>query len=98
MTTSKTKLKPRGKIFLVKSWTEIMTSEPLIENTVIFKRQGVANFADIIKLQLRLSKEPLKTQIKLKALSKCNLYIYFLISQKFLIFGEKILMSAELKE
>ena len=29
---------------------------------------------------------------------KCDLYLYFVIYQKLLIFGEKMLMSAELKK
>ena len=52
----------------------------------------VAIFADIIKIVSQ--KKDLK-RIR-KYVSKCNLYLCFLIQQNLLIFGEKILMSVEL--
>ena len=45
-----------------------MTSQPLFQNIFILRRPGVANFADVIKLQPFLLKQPLKTQKKLKEL------------------------------
>ena len=45
-----------------------MTSQPLLQNTVILRRPGVAIFADIIKIITFLLKQSLKTQEKLKEL------------------------------
>ena len=50
------------------SSTGIMVSQPLFQNTVIFRRPGIANFADIIKIITRFIKKSLKTQEKLKEL------------------------------
>ena len=50
------------------SSTEIMTSYPLVQNTVILGRPGVAVFADIIKIITRFIKKYLKTLEKLKEL------------------------------
>ena len=62
----------------------------------------VAIFADLIKIVTVLIKIIFKDSKKAKRIknhvSKHNLYIYFLTSQKFLIFGEKMLISAEPKE
>ena len=38
------------------SWTKIMASEPLFQNTFILKRPRVAIFADIIKIVTILNK------------------------------------------
>ena len=61
----------------------------------------VANFADIIKFQPCLWKQLLKTQKKVKRFGNYALkhkYIFaFSIKQKFLISGETMLTSAELK-
>ena len=46
------------------SWTEIMTSEPLLQNTFILRRPGVAIFAGIIKIGTMI----IKTILKLKEL------------------------------
>ena len=54
----------RDKILLVTSSTEIMTSWLLLQNIVIFRRPGVAIFADIIKIITRF----IKTQENLKEL------------------------------
>ena len=32
------------------SWTEIMTLQPLLQNTFLLRRPKVANFANIIKI------------------------------------------------
>ena len=36
----------RDKVFLVASWTEIMTSQPLYQNVFILRRPTVANFVN----------------------------------------------------
>ena len=51
------------KILLVTALPEIMTSEPLFQNTFILGRPGVAIFADIIKIVTMFIKS-LKTQEK----------------------------------
>ena len=38
------------KTLLMTSWTEIMTSKSLFQNTFILRKPCVANFTDIIKL------------------------------------------------
>ena len=48
--------------------TKIMTSYPLIQNTVILRRLGVAILADIIKIITRFIKQPFKDSRKLKEL------------------------------
>ena len=68
----------------------------------ILRRPRVANFNDIIKIVTRFIKTTFKDSSKVKSIrnsaSKYNLCMYFLIKQKMLISGEKMLMSAELKE
>ena len=44
------------KILLVRSWTEIMTSQPLLQHTFNLRRPVEANFADIIKIGTTLIK------------------------------------------
>ena len=60
-----------------------MTSQPLFQITVVFRRPGVAIFVDIIKIITRFIKKSLKTEEKLKELEinvpKRSLYLYFLI-------------------
>ena len=56
---------------LVTLLTKIMTSYPLIQNTVILRRLGVAilaDIADIIKIITRFIKQPFKDSRKLKEL------------------------------
>ena len=56
---------------LVTLLTKIMTSYPLIQNTVILRRLGVAilaDIADIIKIITRFIKHPFKDSRKLKEL------------------------------
>ena len=71
------------------------------QNTLNLRRPRVSNFADIIKIATMFTKTTFKDSKTVKRtrnyILKCNLYQYFLISQKLLTFGEKILMSAELK-
>ena len=68
----------------------------------ILRRPRVANFNDIIKIVTRFIKTTFKDSSKVKSIrnsaSKYNLCMYFLIKQKMLISGEKMLMSVELKE
>ena len=56
----------RDKILLVTSSTGIMTSHPLFQNTVIFRRPGVAMFADIIKIITRFIKKIFNDSRKVK--------------------------------
>ena len=60
-----------------------MTSQPLFQNTFILRRPRVAIFADIIKIVTIFIKAILKGSKEVKRirnyLSKCNLYLYFLI-------------------
>ena len=62
----------------------------------------VANFADIIKKSTMFTNtifEDSKKFVRSRIYAlKCDLYLYFVIYQKLLIFGEKMLMSAELKK
>ena len=46
------------------SWTELMASESLLQNTFILRRPGVAIFAGIIKIATMI----IKTILKLKEL------------------------------
>ena len=46
---------------------------------------------------ITIYKDSRKVKISRNYVSKCNLYLYFLIKQNLLISGEKMLMSAELK-
>ena len=60
-----------------------MMSWPLFQETFILRRPGVAIFADIIKVVTMFIKIIFKDSRKVKRLgnyvSKCNLYLYFLI-------------------
>ena len=47
---------------------------------------------------ITIFKDSGKVKINTNYVSKYNLYLYFLISQNLKISGEKVLMSAELKE
>ena len=62
---------------------------------------GVANFADIIKIITIFIKIVFEDSKNVKRIrnyvSKCDLYLYFLIYQNLLIFSEKSVMSTELK-
>ena len=71
------------------SWTEIMTSQPLFQNTYILRRPRVANFADNIKVTTMFMKTTFKDSKKIKRIGNC-------IKMLLLTSGEK-LMSAELK-
>ena len=61
-----------------------------------------ANFADIIKKSTMFTKtifEDSKKFVRSRIYAlKFNLYLYFVIYQKLLIFGETMLMPAELKK
>ena len=65
------------------SWTEIMTSQPLFQNTFILRRPGVVIFADIIKVVTMFIKTITKDSRTVKRIrnyvSKSNLYVYFLM-------------------
>ena len=63
------------------SWTEIMTPQPLFENSFILRRLRVADFANIIKIAtmfIKTTYEVSKNVLKTRSyVSKCNLYQYF---------------------
>ena len=63
------------------------------QTTFILRRPRVANFADMIKIATMFIKATFKYPNKSKRIriyvSKCNLYLYFLMQQKLLISGEK---------
>ena len=67
----------------------------------LYFKPRAAIFADIIKIITifirTIFKDSKKVKIIRNYVSKCNLYLYFLIQQNLLISNEKILMSAELK-
>ena len=54
-----------------------------IQNTLILIRPRAANFADIIKIGIMFIKTTFRNSNKIKRIrnyvSKCNLYLYFLI-------------------
>ena len=56
MTVSTICYESLDKILLVRSWTEIMTSQPLLQHTFNLRRPVEANFADIIKIGTTLIK------------------------------------------
>ena len=60
------------------SWTVIMTSQPLFQNTFILRRPRVTNFADIIKIATVFLKTTFRDSQKIKIIRnyvlKCNLY------------------------
>ena len=62
MTTSTIQFELRDKFLLVTSWTEIMMSKPLFQNTFILRspRQPILLISP--ELQPCLLKQPLKTQ------------------------------------
>ena len=74
----------------------------IFQNTFILRRPGIVIFADVIKIVTMFIKTITKGSRTVKRIrnyvSKSNLYVYFLKSQNLLIFGEKMLMSAEIKE
>ena len=83
ITTSIIYFESRDKILLLTSWTGIMTSSPLFQNIFVLRRPRVAIFADIIKIITMFIKKIFKDSRKVKRIrnhvSKCNLYLYFLI-------------------
>ena len=83
MNTSTIQFESRDKILLMASWTETMTSQPLFQNTFHLRRPRVAFFANIIKIVTVFIETIFKGSKKVKWIrnyvSKCNLYLYFLI-------------------
>ena len=83
MTTFTILIESRDKILLVTSQTEIMTPKPLFEYTFILRRPRVASFVDIIKFVTTFIKNIFKDSKKVERIrnyvSRCNLYLYFLI-------------------
>ena len=80
MITSIIELESRDKNLLV---TEIMTSKPFFQNTLILRRPGIAIFAGTIKIVTIFIKTIIQGSRKVKRiinyLSKSNLYLYFLM-------------------
>ena len=70
-----------------------MTSLPLFQNTLTLRRPGIVIFAEIIKIVTMFIKTITKVSRKVKRtrnyLSNSNLYVYFLMQQNLLVFGEK---------
>ena len=79
MTPSTIPFEPHDKILLVTSWTEIMTSNSIFQNTFILRRPKIANFAGIIKIVTMIVKTKKKVKKIRIYVPKCNLYLYFLI-------------------
>ena len=79
---------------LVTSWTEILTSWPLFQNTFILRRSEVDIFADITKIVTMFIKTIFKDsrKVKMQSISVC------LDIAKFGNFSWKMLMSTEIKE
>ena len=96
MTISRMQFESRGKIMLVTSWTEIMTSQPLFQNVFILRRPRVANFDDIIKIATMFVKKTFKDSKKVRGIRNYvlnkNLYLCFMIERNLLILSEKMLM------
>ena len=84
------KFEPHDKILVVALQTKVMISQPLIQNTFILRWPRVAIFVDIIKFVTMFIKAIFKSKKKKgNYVSKCNLYLYFLIFQNLIISGEK---------
>ena len=77
------KFESLDKNLSVTSWTEIMTSQNLFQNTFILRKPRVAIFVDIIKIVTTFIKKIFKDSENAKRIrnyvSKCNVYLYFLI-------------------
>ena len=77
-----------------------MTSLTKIMTTYLYFKMKVVIFADISKVATIFIKRILKDSKSVKRIwncvSKCYLYLYFLIWQNLLISGEKMLMSEKL--
>ena len=64
MNKSTVKFELRDKFLLVTSQAEVMTLQPLFQNTFILRRFRVANFADIIKYSTMFTKATFEVQSK----------------------------------
>ena len=86
MTASIIWFESRDKILLVTSWI-IYDVINFISKTFVLRRSRVAVFADIITISTTFIKKIFKYWRKVKrikiCLSKCNLYLYFLMCQSF---------------
>ena len=73
----------------------------LFQNILILRRTRVTGFADIIKIEPMFITKTFKDSKKAKririSILKFVLYLYFLIQEKLLISGDKMLISAEIK-
>ena len=68
MTTSAIEFDSRKKMLLVMSWTEILTSYPLLQNIFVLERPRVVIFANIIKALIMFIKTIFLDSKKLKEL------------------------------
>ena len=83
MSISKILFKSRDKVLSMTSKTDIMTSIDLFQNSFVLTRPIVAISPDIIKFVTMFIKKFFKGSKKVQRIrnhmSKCNLYLYFLI-------------------
>ena len=103
MTTSAIEFNSRKKMLLVMSWTELLTSYPLLQNIFVLESLEQFFFANIIKALIMFIRTTFKDLKKVRRIgnyvSKFNLQnaiLYFLIQQNLLISSEKMLMSADI--
>ena len=68
MITSAIEFDSRKKMLLVMSWTEILTSYPLLQNIFVLERPRVVIFANIIKALIMFIKTIFLDSKKLKEL------------------------------
>ena len=61
-----------AKTLLVTSWTEIVVSYPLFQNTFTLRRPGVTSFADIIKISTMFVKTTFKDSKKVRRIRLCK--------------------------
>ena len=70
-----------------------MTSQPLFQNTFTLREPRVAYFYDIIKIATMCIKTVVQNSKIVKGIRnyilKCNVYLYFLLQQKYLITVKK---------
>ena len=63
MNTSTIEFQSRDKILFLTTWTEIITSQPLFQNTFILRRPGAVNYPDI-KITIILIKNEMRHKSK----------------------------------
>ena len=82
-------------------WQKIITWQSFFQNIFLLRKPRVANFDDIIKVLTMFINTTFKGSKKVKRIRNYtlnhNLYLCFLIKQKLLVSGEKMLTSTELR-